>query len=209
MKGTKNHRVKLDDDYVHLQDHPESTIVKEKMNVVDISVKDNENYFANGQLNHNTTSGGKSIQFHASVRLRLKPKGQIKDKDGRIVGMKVQCVVTKNRIGPPKRTMEFDIFFDRGIDNYGSWIRILKEYKIVKGTAHMTYVNEDTGEVHKFQSKTFNDLLEEHPELRKQLYSKICDAMVLEYQDVDTRDVSSLTVVDTDDHGTPKPSKSK
>lgn len=149
-----------------------------------------------------TTSGGKALQFHASVRLRLKPKGQIKIGD-RIVGMKVQCVVVKNRLGPPKRTMEFDIFFDRGIDNYGSWIKIMKAHNIVKGTTWMTYVNEETGEEHKFQSKGFTQLLKDNPELHDQLYDKICDKLVMEYETIDTTDPEAMTVVDTNEVGIP------
>ena len=143
-----------------------------------------------------TTSGGKALQFHASVRLRLKPKGQIKQGD-RIVGVKVQCVVVKNRLGPPKRSMEFDIFFDRGIDNYGSWLRVLKEHKLIKQAgAWYTLTDEETGEVHKFQAKDFADLLKDE-NLKKQLYDKICDVMVLEYE-VDTSDPSTLTIDDSE-----------
>ena len=150
-----------------------------------------------------TTSGGKGLQFHASVRLRLKPKGQIKIGD-RIVGMKVQVVVVKNRIGPPKRTMEFDIFFDRGIDNLGSWIKIMKEHSIVKGTTWMTYVFEETGEELKFQSKSFPKLLEDNKGLKEEIYEKICDVMVMEYQKVDTLDPELLTVVPTEEVGNEK-----
>jgi len=153
-----------------------------------------------------TTSGGKGLQFHASVRLRLKPKGQIKQGD-RIVGMKVQCVVVKNRLGPPKRTMEFDIFFDRGIDNLGSWIKIMKEHKIVKGTNWMTYGDTETGEEHKFQSKGFSQLLLDNPGLKEQMYKKICDVMVMEYQKIDTTDPESLTVVSTEDVGNEMPTE--
>lgn len=59
LKGTGNHRVQHDDNsYVHLKSHPDAKRVDEEMNVVDISVEDNENYIANGYVNHNTTSGG-------------------------------------------------------------------------------------------------------------------------------------------------------
>lgn len=58
LKGTGNHRVKYDDDYLHLKNHPDAKRVDGDMNVVDISVEDNKNYIANGYINHNTTSGG-------------------------------------------------------------------------------------------------------------------------------------------------------
>jgi protein RecA len=74
-----------------------------------------------------TTSGGKALGFHASVRIRLKQTGKIKNKDGDIVGVKTKATVIKNRMGPPFRSAEFNIFFDRGVDNYGTWADTLFE----------------------------------------------------------------------------------
>ena len=50
----------------------------------------------------------------------------------KVVGMKVRCQVIKNRMGPPLRAADFEIYFDRGIDNYGSWLRVMKDNKLVK-----------------------------------------------------------------------------
>lgn len=131
-----------------------------------------------------TTSGGKALQFHASVRLRLKNKGQIKNADKRVIGMKVQCVIVKNRLGPPLRNVEFDIYFDRGIDNLGSWLNTLKEFKIVKQAgAWYKYIDTTTGEEHKFQAKEFEQLLLSNEDLKIQIYEKICEKMILEYRD--------------------------
>lgn len=146
-----------------------------------------------------TTSGGKALQFHSSVRLRLKNMGRIKQGD-KIVGMKVRCQVIKNRMGPPLRSADFEIYFDRGIDDYGSWLKVMKDNKIVKGGAGGWYtyerVNMDTGEVGekiKFESKNFIDMMEEDAELREEMYEQICNATILEYK-TDTRDLDSLEV---------------
>ncbi len=69
-----------------------------------------------------TTSGGKAIAFHSSVRLRLSPAGMIKaDVFGNggkeVVGIQTIAKVVKNRMGPPLRTVEYPIYFDRGIDD--------------------------------------------------------------------------------------------
>ena len=67
-----------------------------------------------------TTSGGKAIAFHASCRLRLKQMGKLKSKVGgvdQVVGIKTRAQVIKNRMGPPLRSVDYDIYFDRGIDN--------------------------------------------------------------------------------------------
>jgi hypothetical protein len=50
-------------------------------------------------------------------------------------------------MGPPLRSTDFEIYFDRGIDNYGSWLEVMKENKLVKQAgAWYTYVDTETGE---------------------------------------------------------------
>ena len=144
-----------------------------------------------------TTSGGKALAFHASVRLRLKGTGQIKMKVGgndKIVGMKVRAQVVKNRMGPPLRSTDFEIYFDRGIDNYGSWLGVMKENKVVKQAgAWYTYIDTETGEEVKFQSKDFIQLMEERLDLKEQIYKKICEETILQYKS-DTLDIDNMEI---------------
>ena len=150
-----------------------------------------------------TTSGGKAIAFHASVRLRLKSMGTIKVKESsgdRIVGIKVRCQVVKNRMGPPLRSADFDIFFDRGIDNYGSWLGVMKDEKLVKQAgAWYSYVDTETGEEIKFQSKDFIEMMGERDDLREQIYKKICEETILQYKS-DTLDLENMEL-DTEGPG--------
>ena len=134
-----------------------------------------------------TTSGGKAIPFHASVRLRLKSIGQIKVKDS-VVGIKTRVTVVKNRMGPPLRSIDYDIYFESGIDNYGGWLTIMKDFKMVtQAGAWYTYedIDTDTGEVLdevKFQSKDFMDKVLSNPEMQQRLYDRICEAYIYKYQ---------------------------
>jgi recombination protein RecA len=145
-----------------------------------------------------TTSGGKAIAFHASVRLRLASTGKIKAKDDkgneRIVGIKVRANVIKNRLGPPLRSADFDIFFDRGIDNYGAWLGAMKDYNFVKqGGAWYTYVDTETGEEFKFQAKELQEILEANPSVKEQIYKRICEYTILQYKK-DSLDTDNLLV---------------
>ena len=134
-----------------------------------------------------TTSGGKAIPFHASVRLRLKSIGQIKVKDS-VVGIKTRVTVVKNRMGPPLRSIDYDIYFESGIDNYGGWLTIMKDFKMVsQAGAWYTYedIDTDTGEVLdevKFRSKDFMDKVLSNPEMQQRLYDRICEAYIFKYQ---------------------------
>jgi hypothetical protein len=60
-----------------------------------------------GQLfgNPETTPGGRALKFHSSVRLRVgknnSKDGEIRDKDGRLVGHNARVTITKNRCAKP------------------------------------------------------------------------------------------------------------
>jgi|TARA_R110001592_G_scaffold100778_3_gene285751 recombination protein RecA len=133
-----------------------------------------------------TTSGGKAIGFHASCRLRLKAAGQIKVKvngKDQVIGIKTKAQVVKNRMGPPLRTAEFNILFDSGIDDYGSWLQMMKDAKLVsQAGAWYTYTDETTGEIIKFQSKEFETKVLNDPERKDRLYNQICDSMIMDYK---------------------------
>jgi len=135
-----------------------------------------------------TTSGGKAIAFHSSVRLRLKSVGQIKlaksaDKPEAVVGITTRAQVVKNRMGPPLRTVDYDIYFDSGIDDYGSWLTLMKNYGLVdQAGAWYTYTNTDTGEIVKFLSKDFKSKLIDDVEMKEQVYKSICEKYILNYR---------------------------
>jgi len=130
-----------------------------------------------------TTSGGKALPFHASTRVRLKNAGQIKDAKKNTIGIKIKSQVIKNRLGPPLRLAEFNLYFDRGISDYDSWLTVLKAHKLVKqaGTWY-TYKDEETSEEIKFQSKTFAKKLDDDSKLKEKIYNLICDKSILKYQ---------------------------
>lgn len=93
-----------------------------------------------------TTSGGKALAFHSSVRIRIKAISQIKitkNKKPMAIGIKTNAAVIKNRVGPPKRSADFDIFFDRGIDDTPSWLGILEELKIMTKAKKLYTLKED------------------------------------------------------------------
>ena len=142
-----------------------------------------------------TTSGGKALPFHASTRIRVKNKGQIKDSKNNTLGMNITAQVIKNRLGPPLRRADFPLYFDRGIDDKASWLQVMKEYKLVK-QAGAWYTLEHEGKDIKFQSKDFESVLEKHDGLAETLYTQICDVLILKY---DTSKLGIDDVVETDE----------
>ena len=142
-----------------------------------------------------TTSGGKALPFHSSTRIRLKNMGQIKDTGKNVLGMKCRAQIIKNRLGPPLRHADFNLYFDSGIDDKGSWLQVLKDHKLVKAAGAWYTLNYEDEDI-KFQSKDFEKKLEEVDGLQDYLYDEICEASILKYQ---SKDLGIDDVVYTDE----------
>jgi recombination protein RecA len=142
-------------------------------------------------------SGGKSLAYHCSVRVRLNNTGKLK-KGTDIIGNECKAVVVKNRMGPPQRQANFEIYYDSGIADYSSWIKVMKENNLVKqGGAYYTYKKDD-GEEWKFQSKDFVSTMDKDANLKEEIYLKICDKIIMKYKDPNSKIVEDA-VVDTEE----------
>ena len=131
-----------------------------------------------------TTSGGKALPFHASTRIRLKNKGQIKDKKKNVIGMTILAQVVKNRLGPPLRKAEFPLYFESGVDDDGSWLVVMKEHGIVKTSGAWYSMTDHNGDEVKFQSKEWADKLKDE-DFKAHCYKLICDKVILKYEKAD------------------------
>jgi recombination protein RecA len=60
------------------------------------------------------TSGGRALGYYASLRLDLRPLGQLRD-DGQVLGSRVRVQVTKNKVAPAWGVAEVDVLTDRGV----------------------------------------------------------------------------------------------
>lgn len=144
------------------------------------------------------TPGGKAVKFHSSVRIRLRKSKKIKE-GGDIVGAKIRPVVEKNRLAPPHRDCSFDLYYNSGIEDYGSWWEVLKDndviehhhggwYKILRedenGYLQKSDLDEDgKDEMFKTQEGRFTKRLHEDEKFRERMYDRLVDAVTHEYED--------------------------
>lgn len=145
------------------------------------------------------TPGGKALPFHSSVRIRLSTIKKLKDKDGQEIGCVCQAKIVKNRMGPPNRVVTFDIYYDSGIADYASWIKVLKEKKIIRQAGAYCKYTKDSGEEIQFQTGTFVEMMESDDELKAEIYGKICDALIMKYKTPNSQVIDTVEVDDEDE----------
>ena len=143
-----------------------------------------------------TTSGGKALPFHASCRIRLKGLEKLKSKSGtveQIIGVRTEAQVVKNRMGPPFKKANFDIYFDSGIDDVNSWLTLLKDYEVIKQSGSWYMMTGPDGQELKFQAKDWRSMVNEDDDLRTYCYNKICEVVIMKYRAEDINPDEVLT----------------
>jgi recombination protein RecA len=88
-----------------------------------------------------TTPGGKALKFYASVRIELKKIGQIKRGD-EIIGIKVKARVVKNKVAPPFKTAEIEIYYGDGISYEADLLNLGEKLGVIKKTGTSLFFND-------------------------------------------------------------------
>lgn len=110
--------------------------------------------------NPETTPGGRSLKFYASVRLAIRPGEPLKEKDER-VGHQLKFNVVKNKVAKPYKQSVTTLVYGVGVDNNYELVEIglLLDY-FTRAGAWYRYITEDgeclldeEGKELKFQGK--------------------------------------------------------
>jgi recombination protein RecA len=93
-----------------------------------------------------TTTGGNALKFYASVRLDIRRTGAIK-KGEEILGNETRVKVVKNKVAPPFKMAEFDIYYNEGISRESEIINLATQLSLIeKSGAWYSYNGEKIGQ---------------------------------------------------------------
>ena len=121
--------------------------------------------------NPETTTGGNALKFYASVRLDIRKIASLKQGQD-VIGSRTKVKVVKNKVAPPFREVEFDIYYGEGISREGDILDLAVEKGIVdKSGAWFSYGGDRIGQGRE-NSRLF---LKERPELVDEIEGKVYD----------------------------------
>jgi len=116
-----------------------------------------------------TTTGGNALKFYASVRLDIRRTGSIKEGE-EVVGNETRVKVVKNKVAPPFKQAEFEIYYGAGISRNAEIIDLGVANNLVeKSGAWYAYKGDKIGQ----GKKNAVNYLVEHPELAKDIESQL------------------------------------
>lgn len=120
--------------------------------------------------NPETTPGGRALPYAASVRIDVRKKEDLKDKAGDSIGIKVKAKIIKNKMAPPLKVTEFDIYYGKGVDNFGCLLDVGLQKGIFTQRGAWVY----------YQGESFSqgrdnaiDKIKQDPELVKEIEEQI------------------------------------
>ena len=123
--------------------------------------------------NPETTTGGNALKFYASMRLDIRKIDSIKENQ-EAIGGRVRVKVVKNKVAPPFKQAEFDIYFNEGISRAGELVDIGAEKGIIeKSGAWYSYSGNRIGQ----GRENVKEFLKNNPDTAKEIETKIMDAI--------------------------------
>ncbi|PJA09096.1 MAG: recombinase RecA [Flavobacteriales bacterium CG_4_10_14_0_2_um_filter_32_8] len=121
--------------------------------------------------NPETTTGGNALKFYASVRLDIRRSSQIKEGE-EVIGNRTKVKVVKNKVAPPFKKAEFDIFYGQGISKMGEIIDLAVDNDIIKKAGSwFSYGDTKLGQGRDAVVK----ILQDNPELMDEIEQKIIE----------------------------------
>ncbi|MBR2338563.1 MAG: recombinase RecA [Clostridia bacterium] len=124
--------------------------------------------------NPEVTAGGNALKYYASVRLDVRRTETLKV-SGEPVGSHTRVRVVKNKVAPPFREAEFDMFYGKGISREGELLDLAIKFDIIqKSGSWFSYKESRLGQ----GRDNTKDYLKANPDLQKEVEELVMQAIV-------------------------------
>lgn len=134
--------------------------------------------------NPETTTGGNALKFYASVRLDIRRIGSIKEGE-EVVGSQTRVKVVKNKVAPPFKQAEFDIYYGQGISRDSEIIDLGVQCNLIeKSGAWYSHNGNRIGQ----GKDNVRKFLKEHPEIAQEVEKQIRSQLLLKVGTVTEKD---------------------
>jgi recombination protein RecA len=122
--------------------------------------------------NPETTTGGTALKFYSSIRLDIRRIENIKENQ-EVIGGRVRVKVVKNKVAPPFKQAEFDIYFNEGISRVGEIVDLGADKGIIeKSGAWYSYGGNRIGQ----GRENTKEFLKNNIEVAKEIEKKIIES---------------------------------
>ncbi len=119
--------------------------------------------------NPETTTGGNALKFYSSMRLDIRKIETLKSGQ-EMIGGKVRVKVVKNKVAPPFKQAEFDIYFNEGISHLGEIVDLGVAMGIIdKAGAWYSYDGKKIGQ----GRENVKEFFKQNPEVATEIENKI------------------------------------
>ena len=130
--------------------------------------------------NPEVTTGGRALKFYSSIRLDVRRRGQPIKKGDQPIANVVRVKVTKNKLAPPFREAELELYFGRGIDPVADLVTVAVDQGVIqKSGSWFSY-----GDIRLGQGKEkAADYLRANPEMIEEIRAKVLEKALGEKTD--------------------------
>ncbi len=122
--------------------------------------------------NPETTTGGNALKFYSTMRLDIRKMTALKEGQD-VIGNRTKVKVVKNKIAPPFKQADFDIYYGEGISRESALIDLAVALDIIdKSGAWYSYNDERLGQ----GRENVRQFLKENPELADEIEQRVRQA---------------------------------
>ena len=121
--------------------------------------------------NPEVTPGGRALKFFTSVRVEVRKGEAIKNGD-QVVGNRTKIKVVKNKVAPPFKVAECEIYYGKGISYTASLLNLAVQFDIIaKSGAWFSYNDMRIGQ----GRDNARRYLEENPDVAAEVKEKVLE----------------------------------